>query len=105
MKKEEFKSYDFIVEIDDKWYSAQEFRVIVDYENILSGRELEETVLLDTLVYDRWNMVMPMTKRARLLMDDGTGEIKECGRFKYKVNFNTKEVDPIPDPRNSKGKY
>ena len=105
MKKEEFKSYDFIVEIDDKWYSAQEFRTIVDYENILSGRELDETVLLDTLVYDRWNMVMPVTKRARLLMDNGSGEIKECGRFKYKVNFSNKESDPIPDPRNSKGKY
>lgn len=105
MKKEEFKSYDFIVEIGEKWYSAQEFRTIVDYENILSGRELDETVLLDTLVYDRWNMVMPISKQARLLMDDGSGEIKECGRFKYKINFSNKVSDPIPDPRNSKGKY
>jgi hypothetical protein len=107
--KKEFKYTDFIVEIDKKWYTAQEFRVIVAYENILSGRELEETVLLDTLVYDRWNMVMPMTKRARLLMDDGTGVIKECGRFKYKVNFSSREdvgADGwCADPRNSKGKY
>jgi hypothetical protein len=106
--KKEFKPYDFIVEISEKWYTAQEFRTIVDYENILSGRELEETVLLDTLVYDRWNMVMPMTKRARLLMDDGTGEIKECDRFKYKINFNTRQElddDYVVDPRNSKGKY
>jgi hypothetical protein len=106
--KKEFKPTDFIVELGEKWYTAQEFRVIVDYENILSGRELEETVLLDTLVYDRWNMVMPITKRARLLMDDGTGVIKECGRFKYKVNFNSRQElddDYVVDPRNSKGKY
>jgi hypothetical protein len=108
MKKELFKSYDFIVEIDEKWYSAQEFRTIVDYENILSGRELDETVLLDTLVYDRWNMVMPMTKRARLLMDDGYGVIKECGRFKQKLYFGSRQDqddDYVVDPRNSKGKY
>jgi hypothetical protein len=106
--KKEFKPHDFIVEIGEKWYTAQEFRTIVDYENILSGRELEETVLLDTLVYDRWNMVMPMTKRARLLMDDGTGEIKECGRFKYKIAFPSRQEldnDYVVDPRNSKGKY
>jgi hypothetical protein len=54
-------------------------------------------------------MVMPMTKRARLLMDDGTGVIKECGRFKYKVNFSSREdigADGwCADQRNSKGKY
>ena len=108
MQKQLFKPYDFIVEIDGKWYSAQEFRTIVDYENILSGRELENPPLLDALVYDRWNMVMPITKRARLLMDDGEGVIKECGRFKQKVYFGTRQDqddDYVADPRNSKGKY
>jgi hypothetical protein len=105
MEKTVFKQFDFIVEIDDKWYSSTEFRTLVDYENILSGRDLDDTLMLDELVYDRWNMVMPMCKQARLLMDDGDG-IKECGRFKRKIHFaSPKNVDYIADPRNSKGKY
>ena len=83
--------------INDKDYSSEESRTLCKYNDITLS--VYSDGLLDSLVA-QWNMVMPITQRATLMFDD-----EPSVGFKRKVSFSNKVHDPIPDPRNSKGKY
>lgn len=83
--------------INDKDYSSEEFRTLCKYNDVTLS--IYSDGLLDSLVA-QWNMVMPISQLATLMFDD-----EPSVGFKRKVCFSNKDIDPIPDPRNSKGKY